>query len=87
MNKSALGPTLLALGELAGLIVDDGDGGDVRFNDGWFGGAQGELRRIGDRLDKLVSLIDAILGPALDASPGPAPRPGGMPSRIHPPAR
>lgn len=73
MNKSALNPALLALGELAGLIVDDGDRGEVRFNDGWFGGANGALRGIGGRLDKLVSLIDAVLAPALNPSPGARP--------------
>lgn len=64
--KAMLGPEVVALGVLSGLLVDHGQ--DVEIDTSWFADPVSSLRAIGARLGSLGDLLDALLGPG-DALP------------------
>lgn len=69
IKRSDLGEEVTDAGLLIGLLKPGGDGGAVEFNEGWFGDPLAELESAGTRLDALVALLAAVLGPGASDPP------------------
>src|SRR4051812_42406679 len=67
IDSGDLSSSVLALGELVGLLEPSGGGATV--NTDWFGNPLGSLETINTRLSNLVTLIDGVLGPAISNGP------------------
>lgn len=66
-DANNLGTEVNAIGRFIGLLK--GGDGDVTVNTDWFGDPVTELEQVGTRLNDLVALIEAILGPGVTKPP------------------